>query len=476
MIHFVDYNIEVYVGSAWTALNKNAMTDVSSSLSISANSANPLAPGDDSSASAEFTILRSAATFAWLHTPVRMTFTMDGASGYTFVGVITERSSDGLTRTFRCRGLDELVRTTRLHSPLFENRPVATTTTLTSVDDPSAPGWQAGVINWILWQCGGRPLQQASAYPSAVFYYDFDASVLDTRYAWVSGDDAWQEAQKLCSASGGRLYQAEDGTLVYRSPLRLNSTPTGATLTSDTFERIEEEESADQVCATVIVPYTRRYLLSSQEVLNDTVPRVICAGESITVELTPKWPVSRYDSFNLTVTDALGLQLPNDGSGYTYTATAMAQLVTLVITNHRSTPVTLRKIIAIGAPLAPGEAAEARVGSGKPERSLQANEFIQTEQHASRLATLLLDLYAATPTRTLSGVVYDSSVHLGDIKAITDADFGLVATPHLLVSRSDEGETVAYKAVSTAHLPRLEDLMAIDTVYADTSVTRKLSY
>jgi hypothetical protein len=476
-IHFTDYTVEVYASGVWTALDKDAITEVSCDLSLSSNSTNPLAPGDDSDASARFTILHSAATFAWLHTPVRITFQIDGGSSTAFVGVITERASDGMERSFVCKGIDQLIRTTKLHSPVFERHAFASRTTLTSVEDPADPSWQGGVLNWIMWQCGGRPLQQAASYPSAVFYYDFDASVLDCRYIWVAGDDAWQEAQKMCGDSGGRLYQQENGVVAYRSPLKLNSSTTGAALDNASFGSIEEQESADQVANTIIVPYTRRFLLSSQEVLNDTVPRVIRPSDSITVELTPRWPVYRYDSFSLTITDAMGNPLPNDSAGYTYTTDAKAQLVTLVITNHRSTPVTLRKLVSVGSPLAPGEAAEARAGSGAPERAIQASEFVQTEQHAQRLARLLLDLYAPTPTRTIRGAVYDPASHLGDIKAVTDADLGLNATPHLITSRSDDGgETVTYTMVSTAHLPALSDLLVIDTTYSDTAVTKKLSY
>lgn len=476
-IFLTDYNVEVRLAGVWTALAKDAITSTSSDLSLSANSNNPLAPGDDSSASARFSVLHSAATFAWLHTPVRIT-AVRLAADYMFTGIITGRESDGAERTFACGGLDALVRATRLHSPLFIGHPITTRTTISSVDDPAAGGWRGGVLNWLMWQCGGRPFQQASAYPSAVFYYDFDASVLDPRYAWVAGDDAWAEAQKLCAVSGGRLYQAENGTVVYRSPLRLNSTATGSALTNDDFSAIEERESADQVANTIIVPYTRRYLLNSQEVLNDSVPRIIRPGASITVELTPRWPVASWDSFSLTITDAMGLKLPNDGAtGYTYTSTTAAQLVTLIITNHKATPVTLRKLTATGSPLVPGEQAEARSGSGTPERSMTPNEFVQTEQHAQRLARLLRDLYAPTPTRTVRGALFDPFTHLGDIKAITDADLGLSATPHLLVSRSDdEGEVVDYTLVSTAHLPALSDLLLIDTTYSDTGVSRKLSY
>lgn len=476
-IHLKSYAVEVFLAGAWSAIDPDAITDAQSTLNISANQFNPLAPGDDTASSGSVTALRSATDFTWFYTPIRITYTFDGAPNRTFVGIINDRSSDGAERTLTCRGIDAKIRTTKLHSPLFARRPVASRTTPTSIDDPANPSYQAGVLNWIMWQCGGRPYQQASGYLTALFYYNFDASVLDPRYMWVAGEDAWAEAQKLCAASGGRLYVSDDGVVIYRNPLQLNATATGTGLDPSTFGSIEERESADQAASTAVVPYMRRYLLQSQEVLDDSVPRIIRPGDSITVTLTPRWPIFAYDGFALTITDSMGLKLTQDATtGYTFTATTAAQLVTLVIMNHRSTPVTLRKITGTGSPLVPGEAAEARAGSGTPERAQPANEFVQDEVHARRLATMLLDLYTPTPTRTITDAIYDPYTHLGDVKAVTDPDLGLSATPHLLTARSDDnGEVVTYTAVSTAHLLRLDEVFLMDTIYGP-SDTRKLSY
>src|SRR5689334_11895256 len=103
---------------------------------------NGVAFGDSADASAKITIDPNAvggplSVATWAYVPIRVTFTVDSNTAKGVYGVIIDFDQSADTVTFNVTGWKQLISTMRVYSPLFQNRPIATKTTATSIDDPT---------------------------------------------------------------------------------------------------------------------------------------------------------------------------------------------------------------------------------------------------------------------------------------------------------------------------------------------------
>ena len=168
----------------------------------------------------------SAPATGWRRAPFRASIqvTIDGVAHPEediFTGLLAARRPGVSGPTFEAEGAEGFIKRATVRTALLEYVPLATATTLTSVEDPESPACQSGVLNRIFWLSGGRPYAQAASYPGARFYYACDGTSVAPEYSWIDGDNAWDEALKLAGDAGGQIYQDSRGVMRYVNPLSL---------------------------------------------------------------------------------------------------------------------------------------------------------------------------------------------------------------------------------------------------------------
>ncbi len=480
-IHPISYLIKWKQSGSWVALTSGKITDFAGGAESALSDAG-LGFGDKVTTRQTITALRSEVQGQpWARTPFQVVPTVDGSSAVAFVGVNTRASGDAETVTFNCVGMtDDLPnRTKDLYSPMFYRRPVATKTTASSIEDPTDGNYAAGLINWVLWQAGGRPYEQAGSYPTADFYYACDQAVIAPDWAWIAGESGWDEALRLARAAGGQNHQALDGVIRYKQPLLLVGTATytyadtlaGATDALGVYDKDspKEEESTGQYFTKIVCSFTPRSARPMQEVINDDTPRKVEPSETITIDLEPQWPITSFLSGatadtlpaeHLTVTRFDG----EPAAAFTYTVTQYAQRISIEFTNDELIPVVIYRIIVHGTPVTTGETQTISVGSGTPVMTMEDNIFVQNKAHALQLATMALAFYGtARKTRTIT-VPYNPARLVGDTVGLTCADMSLTAAPHLVYKIDHEaGEVMTLAMVDVTGIPTVDDYYIVST-------------
>ncbi|MCC7267061.1 MAG: hypothetical protein IT546_06935, partial [Caulobacteraceae bacterium] len=185
------YTFEYNSGSGYTAIADSSIISAEGSSESSAGGENGITFGATAPADAQIELDPQAASIAWDGTYVRGSYGFDTSDQLTRIaGVVTGRSRDGDGPIrWNVAGWHELVRRTAVYSPLIYRRPASTATTASSVEDPTRGSDRAGLVNYIFWQAGGRPYEQAGSYTSAVFYYSCEFSPITPEWSWVSGED-----------------------------------------------------------------------------------------------------------------------------------------------------------------------------------------------------------------------------------------------------------------------------------------------
>lgn len=476
------YQVEWKPAGSWVDITSSVLT-ARGGTEITGNRDNALAFGDSSDSQAEFEALDGLASTAWARTPVRITYTVNGVAVKAFAGIITgrKRGDDGLS--FDCVGYADLVRATKAYSLPYSRRPVATKTTAASVEDPSNTAWRAGLINWIFWNAGGRPLEQNSnpTYAAAAkFWYSCDQAALAPTWSWVEGEDGWAEAQKLAQASGGQVFQSADGTVMYRQPYGYADATALYTFNESTYLTVDEEQSAAKVSDSVRCSFIQRDERPMQKVAEDSTPQIIYPGNTAYLVVEPSWPITtlelKTDGLSL-VDNAVQVTF---GSGekalpathYGAFATVSAKQINVEISNQTIYPLQLWGYVLRGRPIMASEGGSVIVGSGVNQRTLDDNPYIQTEAHARRLASLYLKYYAAPrPVRGLSGCDYDPARYVGEVVNLTVTKWGIVAQPHVILSieHDDTGLSASYKMAYVGDLPKNSDYFQVGPSYVGQS-------
>lgn len=484
-VHTAHYQVEWKPGASWVDITAYVLTVEGDFETTGAT--NGVAFGDSSSASFTLTLDPLRATplslAVWELVPVRVTFTLDAVTARGGAGVVTGIDQDRDTATLKCEGYQRLISRTRVYSPIFIRRPVATKTTATSVENPASGGYAAGPINYALWQAGGRPSEQAGSYPSASFYYSLQQALIAPDVSWLAGDDAWEACLRLVRAAGGQLYQRPDGVVAYVTPLSLANGASVFSLSENSYADVARSGSAGSTMASIVVPYQSRYQAGMQQVIDDTTPRVVAAGETITIDLEPSYPLYSLETVGSGIpTDALSATFYNgaivqQGTGYTHTLSVAAQRVTLTITNVAAQPFVIERLTLRGVPSAPGEAATVTLGSGQPMLTVEPSDFVQTRAHAIRLGTMALDFFSqARPLITARGVLYNPALQLDMIGALSFAPWGMVNTPVALLGmrHAKSGVTMDLTLVDITGLPQIDDFFLVAT--AAQVATKRIGY
>lgn len=469
-VHTAAYEAYIYSGGSWVDVSTSIL-EVDGALEATLNGDNALAFGDSSDARIHVRALLAMQSYAWELTPFKIQFGIDGSPVRAFQGVITERERTLSDLTFSCEGYAALLRDTKVYSPMFYLRPVATKTTIASVEDPTDPAYQAGPLNWLMWQAGGRPLEQDLTYTSATFYYSFDQALFSPPFAWFAGENGWEEALKLVQAAGGQLYQDPEGTIVYRQPFVIADTSSTFALGMSDFAELRERQASHQVMDQATVSFVPRELRPLQDMAEDTTTRVIPAGEAVTFDIEPKWPLYTLEdlaqsNFVIAFLDGTPATLTTD---FTVSTTFAAQRITLTIGNVASAPIVLYKLTLRGQPVLPLEAQSVTVGSGGTVKTVcDGNPYIQTRSDAEWLANLYLTFYADSHAlRTASGLVYDPDIEIGNVGTLTAAPWSLSGVSHVVAAKrhSQTGAEMELDLVEIAGLPKASDFFIVGTDY-----------
>lgn len=438
---------------------------------------------------ADIAISRSAFLRAWEDRRVTIAYGFDTSDREMhFRGVVTRRDRGMSSGSWSARGFDALIEAVDIRSPLFLLRPVATRTTATSVEDPANPAFRAGLVNFIFWQAGGRPLEQQASYPDAAFYYRCGTSILVPLWSWINGDNGMRALENLCRAAGGIVYQDSTGVMRYVEPFALASaaptfTYTDAPLTA--AQRVagslgnyaEHRESAETTIAvkTVRSQFVQRYLQGIQEIYADKTPIALEAGQSLTLDLDLQLPCYRLDRVEIQAALAARARKATT-SEITVTATlTAAQRISATLTNTTGERATVWQIAAYGAPLVAGEEGSASYTAAVDRPSsrdleLEDSPYIQSRSFALRRCRMYWDFYSQPrPIVTLSGCGFDPDRYLGEVVNLTSQAWGVSAVPHRIVAirPSRAGALMEVDLVPIAGLPKNADFYIGGQSYAD---------
>ena len=440
-------------------------------------------------------LLDSAIWHPWELTPIRISF---GFSTSTllprFSGVITARSRNGaIDVTWECRGWDAIIESTTIRSPAFIGRMIATKTTPTQSDDPSTIStYTGGIINYILWQCGGRPYEQAASYPSATFYYSCANSLIAPAYSWIAGEGSWEALLRFVRAAGGQMYQDSLGVMRYTDPFSMNTGSSTHHFTDEVltaaqrasgnktgYQAISSRASTEQALSAVNASYVTRVLQGSQQVYEDTIPRYLAVGASVVIDLDLQLPIAALSFVGV---DTIEIQSATFVAHNRSTVSWSAQRVTIIVTNTHTRPIQIERIYVIAQPIAveeEGTASYSATGTLQSNRTLTLEDspWVQDRRHAEQLCRMAWDLYSNVgEVITISGCAYDPDRTLGELVSLTCADWDLNSVLHRIVGiRPYNGSWMDVDLCAVGNLPTIDDVWVIGTTYGPTA-TRRISY
>lgn len=490
--------------SAWYTIPITHVEEAGGSIEVTGNSDNGVSFGNAVEPSATVRVENTIITGAgldkalndeyWLRSRMRINYTFENADYITaFVGTIVSITEDNYYQVvYELSGMLEYVRKTKLYTTLQQNRPVATETTVDSIEDPTAIGYVAGTVNEVFWQAGGRPLEQAIAYPETdinfKFYYSCVNGICNPEWTWISGENLEEELYSLVRAAGGQIYQDSAGVLRYTNPLLFGST-TGYADTyyqynTNNYVTSSVKRTSVETVAAVNCLYTTRSIQPVDVVYDETKPRLLQIAETQILELTTQLPIYEYTAIDSSIFVATYL----DGNSVTLTinsTTIAATKILVSITNPSSTsPIVIHSIKIYGRALQASEENLITYGSGVPAMNVDNNPYIQNRHHAQMLAKMLYDFYNSNKLQiSLSGCPFDTDRFVGELVYFVTADyigggnyesnFGLRR-----ITKINYGSTATFmdiELVSVVGLPVKENHYIIGTSYV-AGDTRLLSY
>ena len=475
MAFLASFTLEYHNGTAWVAFASASVLSVSGSWETT-GAQGGVTFGDDTDASLSGEMTLAAWALTPHMTPIRYTTTIDADTTRTFTGVVKERSRDLNKMTFAAEGMKVLIAATKGYSLALNRKPVATKTTASSADDPGTPGWNAGLINWMLWQAGGRPYEQAGSYPTARFYYSCDHAILSPDWSWAAGEDAWAECLRLAKDSGGQMFQDANGVIRYKQVLGYGGQTTTDALSEASYATIAMSEDPGTVFATkVTCQYVPRRRLGTQQVVDDTTPRQVEPGATVAIVLEPQNPLASLEqaSAGQLKPDAL-VVTQYDGSPsttFTHTLGIAAARITISVTNTGAFPIMIWRVRLRGDPIVAGEAGSVVADAGVSpvvERMLEQSPYIQNQRDAQKIADMTLAFYgAARPVVTVTGCVHSPSRAIGAALLLTCATWSMTAIKHVILSvaHDETGMQAAYTLAAVEDLPKTSDFFIIGVAY-----------
>lgn len=482
------YSVEIRPATTWQTLPTSAVLEVSGLAETNGNTDAALAPGDSSTLSIDARIAYSAISEVVIDDlPIRVTYQISSSAGTfsarSFVGhvVKAETSYRGSSWSLRAEGIAQHIAKTRAWSPVFERRPPATKTTAASIEDPANGNYRGGILNWLMWQAGGRPFEQQATYPNALFYYTFEQAQLAIDYAWLEGENGWDEALNIVRTVGGQLFQRQDGVVQYRQPLGFGATTGGHTFSdagtrSASLTRYSDIQVARRTrkrMTRLICAYVERRRMALQQVIDDTTATPIQHGKDATITLTPDNPLAslQLDQYGklpvgaLTIVD--GLNRPVQAEiGYYHSVVWSARKIELTITNVSGGPITVHRVQLSGEPVAKAAAGVVTIGAGDATGTLTLPDsvYIQRASHAEWLCQVTLALQGGVrPVYTLRDCPYDPRRTTGEVVLLEVQKWAIASSPWLIIGIRHErtGTRSHYDLIPVGDLPRADQFYLV---------------
>lgn len=498
--HTLTYRAEYKTGGTWTAFPGLLEIDT---VIESGTGVSPFQFGGATLPRATVRCGPSAPATGWRWAPFRAwhSVAIDGAGAVeerVFSGFLTRREPSAEGWTFTAGGPDAAIAKAEVRMPLRYRRPLATRTTLTSVENPATIGATPGLLNEIFWRAGGRPYEQAAAYEDADWYYACDGSSVAPEWSWVDGENPWSEALALAEAAGGQIYMDTEGVVRYVNPLKL-AEEAAAIVVADTgpaasgrilFDgALEIRENVEEAYNVAICAYQRRALQPAQEVYKAQYPVPPVAASAV-VELPPlttQWPVLWRDLQTGETIYSLEVKATrSDGSPVTLTpsvSTEAAQRLVVSVTNPLAEPIQVSEVTVHGRPVAVIHEGEARYAGAKFDanearditKRLPDNIYTQSQSAAERRAQTAV-LFEGVPRRVfgVQGCAFEPGVHVGGYATLSSERYGLAAIPCRIIARrlEDSGARMALTLAEVTGLPRLSELWVVGQTYADGDVRK----
>lgn len=307
-------------GSVYS-IPSNYITSVNTSITTNFQSSTELLLGVAPPPTAEITIKKiTNSDVAAYHTAIsrngdyrslklHVFVSFDNGQTYVtkFSGFIKSRKETYSTVTLGAVGFLGLLDLFKLSTPLMRWKPTATTIPQTGslqeiLDSQNPANNDVGVINSVLWEIGGRPLYCRQLFDDDTqgyqpkFYYDCDTSVINPEWTWFNNDNLLNDLESLCRASGGVLYQREDGVVFYKNIYSIPATEPEAVYTDSMYEELEIGESRYEPYSKVILTFTPRYLTANQEVYSEVLDEFLYPNQTLVKTIEFQKPVYRLVS------------------------------------------------------------------------------------------------------------------------------------------------------------------------------------
>jgi len=443
------YRVEIDHQGTFYQIPDDHILSINGSMISSGNIQNGLSFGSYVEPSASVTVLRRlvlksahpSITYGyddsyWINRRIRISQAFE-TSTYKpiFIGVITSYNITGEDLVYEIVGVLEYFRNIKFYTTIFYNRPIATLTTASSIEDPSAPGYAAGIINRIFWEAGGRPWERFVDYSASnpPFWYSCNQSLINPEWLWVSGENLVDEMFLLARATGGQIYESVDvsggagySVLRFINPLAFADT-TGYTsyynFSESTYGNFSKSLSIENIAGKVTCKFATRRIQPLQDVYSDKTPYLFLPSETKTFTCNTSLPVFEYETITNSVVSAFQT-ITSAAATLSVTVTSQyAGQVVLSVTNSGSFPVVMTGITLRGKPLAVDEDGEVEVGSTTPVQTIEDNPYIQSRSHALQLATMVHTFFSsARRIITLSNCIYDPDRFVGELVQINNID------------------------------------------------------
>lgn len=490
------FTVEVNTGAGYVTVSGAEVASINTKLQTTNNIDNGFAFGTVATTDTIITITDAYTIASWQQAKLRVSYGFDTSDKVVaFEGVIVKRQRQARMFQYECRGFDYLIERKKIYTGIFYRRPIATKTTVLSIEDNTDVNYRGGLLNYIMWEAGGRPYEQPSyaSDPNFKFWYSFDESIVKPRWSWISGENAWEEAYRLVRAAGGQLYQDIDGVIYYKQPLSFGYVASGAVLyefDTSTFQTITEDASTIENLDTVKASFIERVLQPMQQVYDSTTPQLIPDGEITEVLLEMQYPIYQYaDQFDslgvieskqfIKATYMDGRDATDDYVDFTAVVDkSAAQKVIFEIDNATGEPIAINKITVQGRPIMAGSEgiAEYTNGTGS-ELQLEDNVYIQSYAQAYRLVRMVYDFYHTNRALiTLHNVGYDPDRYLGEVVELSFSDWGLANSRHRIIALDyANGATMNVTMVPISGLVTRDDVFICGTTYS-AGTSKKVSY
>lgn len=498
--HSITYTAQYQTGGAWVALP--GVLRVRTRVETSDGGGGPFRFGASVLPAATIECSTAAPATGWYRAPFRASIqvTIDGVAfpaEEVFTGLLTRRAPGPWGVTFEASGADQWVRRARVRTPVREWRPLATLTTLTSVEDPAAPGYAGGLLNEIFWRSGGRPDAQRASYPTARFYYACDGTSAAPEYSWIDGDNAWEQALRLAEDAGGQIYQDSRGILRYVNPLLLAETSPSPLIVRDVGPhgsgvvlydgQVQVDEDVTAAYNVAVCRFQHRARQPPQEVYSSRDHFDLEPSGSTARELVSSWPVRWRNELGAVDYQIAVVACYDDGAPVTPTVTVLeesAMVLAVSIVNPSSTrPIHISRVTVTGRPITVLQEGIARYagprfdanGAEDVEIRLADSEYTQRETAALRRARMAVTFDGLPrPVYRVGGCFYLPGVTVGQYALFSSARHSLVNVPCRIVDQEldDNGKTMTLALASVVGLPRLSERFVVGSTYADGDVRR----